>query len=39
VSALVEHVVGEFDLLKRHSLLQQLIPAERRVWMRVDAGW
>jgi len=38
VSALVEHVVGKFNLLERHRLLQQLVSAERRVWMRVDAS-
>jgi len=37
VSGLIEHVVGEFDLLERDGLLEQLVAAERRVGVRVDA--
>jgi len=34
VSTLVQHVIGQLDLLKRHGLLGQLVGSER--WVRMD---
>ena len=38
MSVLVQHVVGEFDLLKADSLFHEVFPCEGGVRVEVEAG-